>query len=187
MLKFIKEFIMHPKYIGAVAPSSRFLAQKMIQPINFRTAKCIVEYGPGTGSFTKEIIRQKEDHTILIAIEENKSFYNEINKKYGDLPGVFVIHGSAENTSHYLKQQGVTNADYVISGLPFTSLPIEITKSILLNTQQLIGENGHFITFQYSMVKRKMLEKYFRIRKHSRELRNLPPANVIVMQSRQNL
>ena len=63
MLQFLIQFIKHPRKIGAIAPSGVSLAQKMMEPIDFTKARCITEYGPGTGSFTDELIR--EMRTIL--------------------------------------------------------------------------------------------------------------------------
>ena len=60
MLKFLIQFLKNPINIGAVAPNEKFLAKKMIKSIQFDCAKCIMEYGPGTGSFTKEIIKHKK-------------------------------------------------------------------------------------------------------------------------------
>ncbi|PRP96638.1 hypothetical protein TUN_33020 [Bacillus sp. M21] len=60
LITFLSEFIKNPKNTGAIAPSSKILATKMVDTINFETAKCIVELGPGTGVFTKEIIKRKK-------------------------------------------------------------------------------------------------------------------------------
>ncbi len=49
---FLLEYIKNPSKVGAIAPSSRYLADGMIQSIDFNSAECIVEYGPGTGVFT---------------------------------------------------------------------------------------------------------------------------------------
>lgn len=51
---FLLEYIKNPRYIGAVAPSGKQLASKMISEIDFEKAKCIIEYGPGTGAFTEK-------------------------------------------------------------------------------------------------------------------------------------
>ncbi len=53
MFKFLRQYVMHPRSVGAIAPSGKNLALKMMEPIDFNNAKVIVEYGPGTGSFTK--------------------------------------------------------------------------------------------------------------------------------------
>ena len=59
MFDFLKQFLLNPRKIGAIAPSGKALAKRMIQPINFKKAKCIVEYGPGTGSFTDGLVVNK--------------------------------------------------------------------------------------------------------------------------------
>lgn len=52
---FIYQYIVNPKTVGAILPSSRYLCNKMIKEINFKDAKYIVEYGPGTGVITLNI------------------------------------------------------------------------------------------------------------------------------------
>lgn len=52
-LSFILQYIINPKTVGAILPSSKFLALKMIKNINFHKAKFIIEYGPGTGVLLK--------------------------------------------------------------------------------------------------------------------------------------
>lgn len=82
MFKFIKEFIKSPKYIGAISPSSKFLANKMIENIEFEKCNCIIEYGAGTGVFTKEVILRKEESTIFLVFEKNKKFADMLKSKY---------------------------------------------------------------------------------------------------------
>ena len=70
---FILEYIKNPKAIGAIAPSSSYLANKMVESINFKNAKCIVEYEPGTGVFTEKILSRISEDTIVILIEINRN------------------------------------------------------------------------------------------------------------------
>ena len=97
---------------------------------------------------------------------------------------VVMILGSAENVNGYLAQYGIKTADYIVSGLPFTSLPKDISEKILLATQRAIGTKGRFLTFQYSLVKRKFFEKYFTIAGCLLELKNIPQAYVMVMRKK---
>ena len=55
LITFLHEFIKHPKHTGAIAPSSKILAKKMVDVIDFNKAKCIVELGPGTGVLRKRL------------------------------------------------------------------------------------------------------------------------------------
>lgn len=184
MIQHIKEYLKHPFRVGALFPSGKKLAESMVSTIDFNNCRCIVEYGPGTGVFTKEIINKKNEDTLFIAIEQNEEFYHTMEEKYGNLPGVSVILGDAQDILKYISDYKIEKVDYIVSGLPFTSLPVELTNNILIKTKKAIGEDGKFITFQYTMLKRAMFEKYFGIRDRIRVLKNIPPAHVLVMQNK---
>lgn len=68
---FLYQFIKNPMSVGSISPSSRFLAKKMLQGVDFQKAKCIVEYGPGTGIFTEEILKQRTPETVVFVVENN--------------------------------------------------------------------------------------------------------------------
>ena len=91
MFDFLKRYVKNPSKVGAIAPSGQGLTMKMMEPVDFEKAKCIVEYGPGTGVFTEELIRRKRPETALYIIERNIEFYRQIKEKYGELPKVRVI------------------------------------------------------------------------------------------------
>ena len=177
------EFLKHPRKIGAIAPSGKHLSAKMMTPIDFTSAKVIVEYGPGTGSFTKELVTRRKSDTVLILIEQNQTFCEQLRASFGDLPNLFIMHGSAENVGQYFEACGVHSADYIVSGLPFTSLPAVVSDHILNATKPALGQEGKFITFQYSLVKKKFMEQYFQIINCWKVTKNLPPAFVLVMKN----
>ena len=182
-MSFFMEYIKHPMVIGAVAPSSRFLAKKMVKKVDFQKARCIVEYGPGTGIFTKEVVKRKHRDCIFLIIEQNEEFSKRLQDTYKNEEHVFVVHGDAAQVEEYLKQLGQTQVDYVLSGLPFTSLPQEVSKRIFEATQRILGDSGKFITFQYTLVKKRLFQKWFQIETTLFEMCNLPPAFVLVMEN----
>lgn len=185
MWKFFKQFIIHPRSVGAISPSGKSLSEKMMEPIDFDSAKVIAEFGPGTGSFTREIIARKKADTVLISIEKNKEFYKILCDEFGDknIPNFHLINGSAENADELLAGYGINKVDYIVSGLPFTSLPKTQSERIFNITKKIIGD-GRFITFQYSKIKRKLFEKHFDFDYIIRENRNLPPALVFVLKNK---
>lgn len=165
--------------VGAVAPSSRYLARKMLAGVDFTQAKVIVEYGPGTGVFTREIISRLPATARLLVIETNVAFYEVVASTYADDDRVIVVNDSAENVASLLKQYKLPAPDYVISGLPFAALPATVSHTILQQTAELLGANGTFITFQYTLLKQSLLRKYFAHIRVTRELRNIPPAYIL--------
>ncbi len=179
MWQFLREYFSAPDTIGAIAPSSRYLAASMTAFIDFDKADCIVEYGAGTGVFTQDVAARRD--TTYIVNEQNDRFYEILRKQFYGMPGVVLIHGDAANVCGFLREQGFRHADYIISGLPFTSLPQQVSRRILSQTQKAIGIEGIFITFQYTLLRKTFLENYFNIQKIVRVWRNLPPAYVLHM------
>jgi phosphatidylethanolamine/phosphatidyl-N-methylethanolamine N-methyltransferase len=176
---FFREYLKNIRSVGAVAPSSRYLARKMVASIDFDSAKVIIEYGPGTGVFTSEIIKRKHPGTTLLVIETNETFYQKLVGKYADTPGVEIINASAEDIDSLHAVRKLSSPDYIISGLPFTALPASVSRKILTETAKLLGKRGQFITFQYTLVKKALFAKYFSNIAVTRELRNIPPAYVL--------
>ncbi|AJA47677.1 phospholipid N-methyltransferase [Clostridium pasteurianum DSM 525 = ATCC 6013] len=178
-LLFLKQYITKPRTVGAVLPSSKYLATKMIENVDFNYSSCIVEYGPGTGVFTERILKKRKKNTMVFLFETNKNFYNLIKEKYRDEPNFYIINNSAEYIGKYLKKYGICKADYIVSGLPFASLPNNISSNILTETEKYLNKHGKFITFQYTLLKKNFIEKYFNEIHIKRELRNVPPAYVL--------
>ncbi len=181
MWQFLREYLSAPGTIGAIAPSSKHLAASMAASIDFNKAHCIVEYGAGTGVFTQAVAARKRRDTTYIVIEQNERFYEILQKQFHGIPGMALIHGDAGNVCGFLREQGFRHADYIISGLPFTSLPRQVSHRILSQTQKAIGTEGVFTTFQYTLLRKAFLENYFNIQRIVRVWQNLPPAYVLDM------
>ncbi|WP_238918648.1 rRNA adenine N-6-methyltransferase family protein [Clostridium sp. YIM B02555] len=178
-MKFLIEYIKSPRSIGAVAPSSQKLAEKMVNSVNFENSECIVEYGAGTGVFTEKLIARKKEDTLLIVFENNREFYNILLNKYKNKKKVWIINDGAENINKYINKLGIEQVDYIVSGLPFTSLHKNISDIILNNTRDILKSDGEFITFQYSLVKNRLFKSYFKSIKITKIRLNLPPAYVL--------
>ncbi len=177
-LMFIKQYIKQPKTVGAILPSSEGLANKMIENIDFSKAKCIVEYGPGTGRFTEKLIENRNANTKIILIEFNFDFYELLKNKYANEKNLYIINDSAEYIEKYLNMYEIENVDYIISGLPFASLPKNISTNILNLTKKIIKKDGKFITFQYTLFKKHFISQFFNNLDIERVKKNIPPAYV---------
>jgi len=174
---FFKAFFTSRKMTGSVVPSSRFLTKKMLDSVNFKDAKCIIELGPGTGVITKQIVAQMQKDAQLIVLELNEDFINNLKEKIDD-PRVHIIHDSAEQMKNHLNQFGCDSADYIISSLPLTTIPAEIREKILSTAYSTLVEGGEFIQFQYSLHQRRNLKSMFKKVDISYTPLNFPPAFV---------
>jgi phospholipid N-methyltransferase len=157
---FIKQFWKEKKMVGAMAPSSRFLAQKMLENVDFNEARVLIELGPGTGVFTEKILEKMHPDAQLLVFELNDNFYNSLVKRFND-PRVHFIHDSAEKIEHYLKEYGLEKADVVISSLPLANFPPELRQAILDASHRSLKNVGKYIQFQYSLQSKKHIKKTF--------------------------
>jgi len=179
ILSFLKRYITKPRTVGAVAPSSRYLARKMMHSIDFATASVIAEFGAGTGVFTEEIIKKRAQGTLMLVFETDEQFFDILVKKYSNQPDCHIINDSAAQVGKYLEMHGHTHADYIVSGLPFASLPPQVSRSILSGAREHLAAGGRFITFQYTLLKKDFIGEYFSDITITREVRNIPPAYVL--------
>jgi len=99
-------------------PSSRFLVGDIIKRVDWDRAKVIVEYGAGTGTFTKAILQRMRPDARLIALEINPDFYQFLTSSLDD-PRLHISHESAADIDTVLADLGYSHADCVISGIPF--------------------------------------------------------------------
>src|ERR1700751_1154067 len=83
-LLFFRNFFKHPKMLGALMPSSPTLIDRVLNPVQWDDARLIIEYGPGVGSFTTEILRRMPDKATLIAIEMNGDFVEYLRNNADD-------------------------------------------------------------------------------------------------------
>lgn len=172
---FLREFFKANRMVGSVLPSSRFLSKKMLAPISFEQAKVIIELGPGTGVFTKELLRRTRPHTQLIVIELNDAFYEALQAKI-KAPNLHLIHGSADQITQTLQRLNLPKADYILSSLPLSNFPAALRNTILDEVKNNLQDNGKLIQFQYSRGLQKLYGNFFKEVKIDYTALNLPPA-----------
>lgn len=186
-LNFMKEVIRTNKSTGALAPSSRALADAVTDMAHLKGRKVIVEYGPGNGVFTEVILQKKDPDAFFIAMEVNPEFVKLTQQR---CPGCLVVEDSASNTLKYLREAGHEHCDVIISGLPWTRFEEPLQDEILEATFNALRPGGHFVTFAYSFsphlpsgrrfFKGKLPVKFVRISRSKPIWNNFPPAVVFL-------
>lgn len=159
--------------VGALSPSSRFLGEKMLENVDFKEIKQIVELGPGTGVFTDLIIDRMSPDCELLVFELNDEFYKNLNYRIKD-HRVKLIHDSAEHIQNYMTNG--QQPDVILSSLPLMMFPDSLRQGILKNAYACLKEKGSYIQFQYSLQSKKNLEKIYGKVKVKFTLKNFPPA-----------
>jgi phospholipid N-methyltransferase len=149
VLLFARNFFRHPCMLGSIVPSSRFLIKQLLEPINWERSRVIVEYGPGVGSITAELLRRMCADARLIAIETNPEFVSYLRRSISD-PRLHVVQASAVSVGEILRQHGCLQADYIISGIPFSTIPAPLRRRILRQTRDALAPGGAFLVYQFS-------------------------------------
>ena len=173
---FLQSFLRDWRTIGSVTPSSRFLVGAMLAQIDFGRARRIVEYGPGTGVFTREIMRRLAPDGQLLALDTEAHFIDDLRAQFPGDPRLIAVRGSAAQIERHLAALGWDGAEVIISGIPYTAMPAPLREEILRASARALAPGGLFIPYQYSPYIRPLLGAIFgRVETHW-VLRNVPPA-----------
>jgi len=141
-----REFLRAPNKIGAVAGSSSILANCMLDEVDWRVAKNIVEYGPGTGAITRHIVSRLSSEQRFFAVELNDRFVPVLSQH---CPTVKIRIGSVGDIRSICDTEGMDDLDAIISGLPWTAFTDELQNELLDAMFSVLSEQGQFITFAY--------------------------------------
>jgi phospholipid N-methyltransferase len=174
-VSFFKEAVKSFKTSGSLMPSSRFLVKRILSKIDYTNSKLIVEFGPGNGNITKEILKRIAPSATLVCFEVNDVFYNELKKI--DNKQLVVLNTSAEDIEQEIEKLGFKKVDHFISSLPLSMLPKELSITIIENSYKVLKDNGRFVQFQYTTQFLKQFKEIFNKKvKLDFETLNIPPA-----------
>jgi phospholipid N-methyltransferase len=172
-LTYLKNFI-RDKNVASITPTSPFGVRKVCEKIDFKRRNVIVEFGPGSGVFSKYILRKMTRDSKLILIELNKNFVTILNNRMRD-QRTCIYNDNAENVLNLLKSEGEPGADYIISGIPFSFIPVTTKNKILNNTYAALKNRGKFLVYQHSNHLKEHLKRHFDLVRIEYEIRNIPP------------
>lgn len=174
---FFKGFIKHPVMVGSIIPSSRFTIAKMLAPVDWDNSRLFVEYGPGVGTFCRPILDKLPRDGTLIVIDTNKDFIDYLEGSIGD-SRFHAVHGSAADVEAIIAALGFQHADYILSGLPFSTLPDGLGEQIAAATGRAIRPGGAFLVYQFSAACRDFMAPHFPRIDSGFELLNILPCKL---------
>ena len=175
--QFLRGFLKNPVMVGSVIPSSKVLIDKMLGPVRWEEVKLFVEYGPGVGTFTRPVLDRLPPDARLIAIDTNPDFIDYLGANIDD-PRFVAVHGSAADVEKIVADAGFDHADYVLSGLPFSTLPPGVGDKIGAATHRVIRPGGAFLVYQFSPKVKDFLTPHFAKIDRGFEWVNVPPATL---------
>ena len=175
--QFLRGFLKNPVMVGSIIPSSRVLIEKMLAPVDWANTKLFVEYGPGVGTFTRPILDRLAPDATLVTLDTNPDFTRFLIQSIDD-PRLVAVTGSAADVESILQERELGAADYVLSGLPFSTLPPGVGEAIAEATAKVIRPGGAFLVYQFSPKVRDFIEPHFAPIKRGFEWVNVPPATL---------
>jgi phosphatidylethanolamine/phosphatidyl-N-methylethanolamine N-methyltransferase len=192
---FAMEALADFQTIGAVAPSSRYLAQAMLQPLPLGKTKVVVELGSGTGVMTQALLNLIPRDATLFAFEINPRFFGYLKAAVSD-PRLVLINASAEVAGTELRRRGYEHADAVVSSLALGLMSNVQRHALLSGIGSLLDETSVFTQYQYfhglqlqnGQLRKfnvsRLLRQYFNSVQRRIIWRNLPPAFVFACRGR---
>lgn len=158
-IKYFKHFLKDKK-VASFTPTSPTCISKICRSIKFEKDITIVEYGAGTGVFTKEALKKMTPNSKIILIESNVAFYDYL--KTLDDDRIICVHDQAEKILDILKQLNIDKVDYIVSGIPFSFFKEDQRDELIRISYELLNENGAFFAYQLSPLIKKNLKSYFK-------------------------
>jgi len=175
--QFLRGFLKNPVMVGSIIPSSKVLIDKMLSPVDWDNTKLFVEYGPGVGTFTRPILERLTPDATLVTIDTNPDFTRYLKESIDD-PRLIAVTGSAADVDKILADRALGEADYVVSGLPFSTPPPGVGDKIAEATAKVIRPGGAFLVYQFSPKVRQFIAPYFDRLVRGFEWVNVPPATL---------
>ncbi len=182
---FFREFTRSPGKVGSITPSSKFLADEMIELADIEPGHVVVELGAGTGPVTRRLGDVLTNNPFL-ALEPNPEMAKWVREQ---VPEAEVVEGFAQDLPQLMAEWGYPKADRIVSSLPFGIWNEELQDEVMAAVLSCLKPEGRMVTFTYlhSQVlpasvrfKKKLQSSFVDIRKSKPILANVPPAFVYI-------
>jgi phospholipid N-methyltransferase len=118
---------------------------------------------------------------LLVAIETNSEFVQFLRSAFPD-QRLRVMEGSAESVDEFLRVLGHEQVNYIISGIPFSTIPADLRERILRKTSGALAPGGSFLVYQFSTRVLPDLQRVFHYVKRKFEPLNVLPAHLFFCQ-----
>lgn len=176
-----KRFLARPLQVAYIVPSSKALIRRVASKFDFSRPQTIVEFGPGEGCHTREIVRQMHPESRLLLFELDPELAAHLEEQFAADPRVEILNTDAACLKEELSKRGIEYCDYVVSGIPFSILELSKKRSILRAVYDSLKPNATsaFIIYQCTNELRQHATMFPRLQTEY-FLQNLPPMVVTV-------
>jgi phosphatidylethanolamine/phosphatidyl-N-methylethanolamine N-methyltransferase len=188
---FFRRFLRNPRGVASLVPSSRFLTAAMFAGLPLSDGDVIVEFGPGTGAFTREVRRLRNAGMRLdyLGIERDAGMVRRLCTRFPELD--FQL-GDVCDAPAFIADRGLPPVKVVLSGLPLVWMPHDVLDEIFAGLRTFLHADGVFRTFSYMHnyptsgaidLRSRIREAFSSVQVSRPVMRNLPPALVLTGRS----
>ncbi|WNS43114.1 methyltransferase domain-containing protein [Paenibacillus sp. MMS20-IR301] len=175
-LLFLRGFLRDPLRVGSILPSSPALAETLVRCIPWAEIHSVAELGAGTGTITRLIDLHRADSSQVFLFERNKTMRTYLKERFP----AFMFHSNASYLLKKLNDEGVSQLDCILCGLPFFNFSDEMRERLLHQIVQALKPGGYFVAYRFSLQMKKHFAARFTIERVEFVGRNFPPAYVYV-------
>jgi phospholipid N-methyltransferase len=176
---FFKRFLQKPFQIASIIPSSKALVERVAVKMDFSEPRTIAEYGPGDGVHSRELAARMCPDSKLFLFELDHAFSRDLERQFESDRRVHVINRDAASLSEELGRRGISQCDYILSGIPFSILEIRKKRALLQDTYDALRPGGAFIIYQVTNELRQHAT-FFDRAESEYCLQNIPPMFITV-------
>lgn len=173
---FFKAWTRSARTVGSVWPTSAVMARKMASVIDLNSGLPVLEFGPGTGPITRQILATGIAPPLIWTLEFSHEFSGKLRAKY---PDIHVVEGDAFNLDASLGKKAPRLFDCAISGLPLLNFPVAQRVAFVESVLDRLPAGRPLIQFSYgpnSPVPANL--GTYEIKRFGMVLRNVPPAQL---------
>ena len=173
-----RRFLARPLQVAYVLPSSKGLVRRVLDKMDFSKARVLVEFGAGEGCYTRELAKRLAPDAKLLAFELDSHLADHLREQFRGDDRVLIYNQDAASFRDELHKLGYSEADYVISGIPFSYLEPKKKKEILRAVHEGLTPDGQFIVYQVTP-ELKAHTKMFAAHEVEYFLASLPPMFIV--------
>jgi phospholipid N-methyltransferase len=177
LLLSARTFLRHPTMVGSAFPASRWMVERMLAPVDFRSTRLFVEFGPGTGVFTRAILDRLPARATLLAIDTSADFIAHLRTSLPD-PRLRAVNGCAGDIMRLMRDMDLPAANHILSGLPFSTVGEAEAERIMAASRAALAPGGQFLAYQMRTAIRPLLERHVGPVRAAYEWRNIPPCHL---------
>ena len=177
LLDYLREFKQSPRSIGSFAESGVQLSAAMAKTADVKPHEIIVEFGPGTGVITAQLLAEGVRPAQLLLVEFSAKFAANLQIRF---PHLKIIHGDAWQietimAEHFPGQKCAA----IVSSLPLLDFPKPMRSSLMQAVDKVLDPvAGRFVQFSYGLKVPVESPLGFSASRSKWIFKNVPPARV---------